>query len=159
MPFSFQIPTPNGEMTISVEPGSSVVFVGANGGGKTRLSVHIENTFNLDAHRISAHRALTLNPSVPKISERDAIRGLRTGLNHESTSVHNRAGNRWQSKQAVSLLNDFDFVVQAMFAEQANTSLATHKNVRAGTNQPPNSTCSSALPTCGNGYCRIACFT
>ncbi|WP_202946573.1 AAA family ATPase, partial [Achromobacter arsenitoxydans] len=104
------------------------------------LSVHIENTFNLDAHRISAHRALTLNPSVPKISEREAIRGLRTGLNHASAGVQHRAGNRWQSKQAVSLLNDFDFVVQALFAEQANTSLATHKNVRAGTNQPPNPT-------------------
>ena len=140
MPFNFQIPTPNGMMAISVEPGSSVVFVGANGGGKTRLSVHIENTLQLDAHRISAHRALNLNPSVPKISERDAIRGLRTGFNHESASIQQRPGSRWQGKQAVSLLNDFDFVVQVMFAEQANTSLATHKNVRAGGNQQPKAT-------------------
>lgn len=140
MPFNFQVPTPNGEMTISVEPGSSVVFVGANGGGKTRLSVHIENTLNLDAHRISAHRALTLNTTVPKISEREAIRALRTGWIHESSTAQHRAGNRWHGKQAVDLLNDFDYLLQAMFAEQANTSLETHKNVRAGSSQPPKAT-------------------
>lgn len=64
----------------SVEPGSSVVFVGANGGGKSRLAVQIESALDLNAHRISAHRALSLNPDVPKISERAALSGLRTGL-------------------------------------------------------------------------------
>ena len=56
-----------------MEAGSSVVFVGANGGGKTRLAVHIENVGELTVHRISAYCVLTLNPAVPKISGR---RGL-----------------------------------------------------------------------------------
>lgn len=33
---------------------------------------------------------------------------------------------------AVSLLNDFDFLIQALFADQANKSLETHKHARAG---------------------------
>src|SRR5690348_16545001 len=109
MPFEFSIPSPTGQIEISVNPGSSVVFVGANGGGKTRLSVHIENALNLNAHRISAHRALSLNPDVAKIGEQRALFGLRTGNPADNAHVGHRVGSRWHSNTAVSLLNDFDF--------------------------------------------------
>jgi energy-coupling factor transporter ATP-binding protein EcfA2 len=140
MTFRFSVPTPSGAMDFQVEPGTSLLFVGANGGGKTRLAVKIENDLGDKAHRISAHRALILNPSVPKISERVALLGLRTGHAHEAAALHNRIGSRWSSNAASSLLNDYDFLVQALFAEQANTSLVTHKNARAGSGQPASST-------------------
>jgi hypothetical protein len=64
-------------LTISVEVilenGTSTVFVGANGSGKSRLAIHIEDHFGKSAHRISAHRALTLNPDVPKVKEEQAL--------------------------------------------------------------------------------------
>jgi ABC-type dipeptide/oligopeptide/nickel transport system ATPase component len=132
MSFAFSIPTPSGQRQISLDAGSSVLFVGANGGGKTRLAVHIENLLALKAHRISAHRALALNPGVAKISERQALLGLRTGWADERTAVHNRSQQRWQQKEAVSLLNDFDFLIQALFADQSNKALETHKKARAG---------------------------
>ena len=72
MPFDFSIPGPQGATDVSVEPGASVIFVGANGGGKTRLAVNIERSLAGRAHRISAHRALSLNPTVPKISEKQS---------------------------------------------------------------------------------------
>lgn len=131
MPFDFSIPSTAGHREISVEAGSTVVFVGANGGGKTRLAVHIEETLSLNAHRISAHRALTLNPSVAKIGERAALSGLRTGNVAVEATVAHRIGSRWGKKAAVLLLNDFDFLVQALFADQANKSLKTHQKVRA----------------------------
>lgn len=131
MPFDFSIPSTEGQTEISVKAGSSVVFVGANGGGKTRLAVHIEETLSLKAHRISAHRALTLNPSVAKIGEQEALSRLRTGAASADATAKHRAGNRWQGKAAVSLLNDFDFLLQVLFADQANKSLETHKKVRA----------------------------
>ena len=136
MTFSFSVPTPSGPMDFQVEAGTSLLFVGANGGGKTRLAVKIENDLGERAHRISGHRALTLNPSVAKISERMALLGLRTGHPHEGAQLHHRIGQRWQSNAAVSMLNDYDHLVQALFADQANTSLETHKNSRAGTGQP-----------------------
>src|SRR4051794_23141421 len=129
MTFNFSIPSPVDQTAISVEAGSSVVFVGANGGGKTRLAVQIEGTENLSTHRISAHRALTLNPTVPKISEQVALLGLRTGHASEKAHVAHRSGHRWQGNMAVSLLNDFDYLVQALFADQANKSLQTHRRV------------------------------
>lgn len=140
MTFDFSIPTPSGEKHFQIDPGTSILFVGANGGGKTRLAVKIEDDLRDSAHRISAHRALNLNPSVPKISEHIAVLGLRTGHAYEQANFNNRAGNRWQGNSATFLLNDYDFLIQALFADQANTSLQTHKNARAGTGQPASPT-------------------
>lgn len=139
MTFKFSIPTDSTELNITVNPGSSIVIVGANGGGKTRLAVHIENVLQLNAHRISAHRALALNPSVAKISERQALSGLRTGY-VESENINHRSGSRWNGKMAIQLLNDYDFLVQALFADQSNKSLETHKKVRAGQRGPADPT-------------------
>lgn len=136
MTFAFTIPTPDGEKQITVEPGSSVMFVGGNGGGKTRLAVYLEKNFRFTAHRISAHRALSLNPSVNKISEHDALRQLRIGNNVDATNdrqeVVFREMYRWKKHPETALLNDFDAVMQALFAEQANRSYQTHRNNRSG---------------------------
>lgn len=136
MTFNINVPTLDGPEEIAINSGSSVVFVGANGTGKTRLASYIEETLNLNAHRISAHRALSLNPSVPKISENQALLGLRIGNTGDNAQVRHRIGSRWGGKGAVHLLNDFDFLVQALFAEQSNKSLDTHKKVRGGDSGP-----------------------
>ena len=131
MTFRFSIPTPSGERTFQVAPGTTLLFVGANGGGKTRLAVKIEQMLGEKAHRISAHRALLLNADVAKVSERAAIKGLRTG----GGEIGNRIHNRWRNTPAVGLLSDYDFLLQALFAEQANTAVRVHKDIRAGVRQ------------------------
>lgn len=132
MALSFQIPTERGVKTVTLEPGASAVFVGANGAGKTRLAVKIEQSLSANAHRIGAHRALALNPEVPKISEEAALRGLRYGNAHHDFKIAHREQTRWGNKAAVSLLNDFDFLLQALFAEQGNRALCTHVAARSG---------------------------
>jgi len=136
MSFNLPIPTQaNGtSLEIAIEPGTSAIFVGANGSGKTRLAVYMESAVGEHAHRISAHRALTLKPEVPKIRESEALRGLRYGHTDEGMRVDHRSGHRWRNgKPAVSLLDDFDFLIQALFADQSRVALVTHANVRAGT--------------------------
>ena len=130
--FRFSIPTEKKIVDIEISSGRSAIFVGANGGGKTRLAVHIENHLQLNAHRISAHRALSLNPDVAKIGEKKALMGLRTGYPDEISGVGYRDGHRWQSHSAVSLLNDFDYLIQALFAEQSNTSLTAYNRYKPG---------------------------
>jgi hypothetical protein len=130
--FSFHIPTEQGPTTVTLEPGGSAVFVGANGAGKTRLAVEIEKSLGINAHRIGAHRALALNPDVPKISEHAALRGLRFGSAHGDYQVAHRENARWGRQAAVYLLNDFDFLLQALFAEQGNRALKTHTAARSG---------------------------
>jgi len=143
MSFNISIPTADGHEELDIKPGNSIVFVGANGTGKTRLAVHLEADKAETAHRISAHRALTMNPGVPKITEIEALQRLRIG---QADSVNNptviqyRDSQRWGQRPAVSLLNDFDFLLQALFADQSNKALATHNRVRAGGYGPANPT-------------------
>lgn len=132
MTFKFSILLADGAKEFAVDPGNALIFVGANGGGKTRLAVHIENALGFSAHRISAHRALSLNPSVPKISEKMALMGLRTGHASEDARIDHRPSNRWGSKAAIQLLNDFDYLVQALFADQSNTSLKAYNQYKPG---------------------------
>lgn len=47
---------------LTFNKGESIIIVGANGSGKTRLAVFIEESLGEKCHRISAHRALNLNP-------------------------------------------------------------------------------------------------
>lgn len=140
MTFEFSIQTTTGGKQFSIAPGTSAYFVGANGGGKTRFAVKIEEVLGERCHRISAHRALILNPDIPKVSEQRALRGLRYGYAEEQSAVQYREGNRWGNKPTVALLNDYDFMLQALFADQANTSLITHKNARAGDTSTPKNT-------------------
>ncbi|WP_272524264.1 MULTISPECIES: AAA family ATPase [unclassified Providencia] len=130
MSFTINIPTHNGSEKIVIEAGSSIIFVGANGSGKTRLSIIIENDLELKAHRISAHRALSLNPGVKKISESSALAGLRIGYEEYDGMPQYRSSRRWNNNEAVALLNDFDYLIQALFAEQANIALSTHNKNR-----------------------------
>ena len=78
-----------------------VIFVGATGGGKTRLAVLIEERLQLSAHRISAHRQLTLNPSVPKIGESHALAGPRVGYASAGEDLGCRGAHPWKSDAAV----------------------------------------------------------
>lgn len=132
MRMQFSIPTVNESVLVDVEQGSSVIFVGANGSGKSRLAIYIETSGGESAHRISAHRALNLNTDVPKIKEEFALRKLRYGAEWEGISVQNRESNRWGSKASSMLLNDFDFLIQALFAEQSRTALESHNMARRG---------------------------
>ncbi|WP_441240481.1 AAA family ATPase [Tardiphaga sp. 768_D3_N2_1] len=137
MNFSLSIPRQLGAaQQIELATGSSVIFVGANGGGKTRLAVHLEESQGISAHRISAHRSLILQPTVAKVTEAEALQQLRFGVAYSEAGVGHRLGSRWQGKQAVHLLSDFDAVIQGLFAEQTNRAQKTHRNVRAGNYGP-----------------------
>ncbi len=131
--FSFSIPEGGGSKTITINPGSSVIFVGSNGSGKTRLAVYIEDKIT-NAHRISAHRSLSLNPKVGKIPEDQAQAKLRFGeASPWDQNIITRFARRWGGKSAVHLLNDYDYLLQVLYAEQTNTALiAYHANKPGG---------------------------
>lgn len=129
MEFNIPINTPEGEKTITINSGETIFFVGANGSGKTRLATKIEELQGVGCHRISAHRALTLNLGISKISRKKAESSLFYG--HENYQSHaERMHGRWGQKTATHLLNDFDQLLQVLFAEQNDTALETHMAAR-----------------------------
>lgn len=135
MIFSLDVPSFSEKNTsIKLNPGSSTFLVGANGSGKTRLAARAEIQWGGKAHRISAHRSLSLNPNVAKISEKRARSGLRFGYQEvkDDQGLEYRLGSRWSSKAETILLNDFDYLIQTLFAEQSNIALETHSAAHTG---------------------------
>ena len=153
MPLPFHFEIPDAQLSVSLEAGETTIFVGANGSGKTRLAATLEQVAGTSAHRIAAHRALTLDPSVPKISQEDSRQILRSGYTsrgdrlQENQILAVRLGNRWQSKSATHLLNDFDALVQWLFAEQNNVALETHNQAHEGRRDEPKLTALQRLKT------------
>lgn len=150
MSFIFSVPDlSRAPVAIELKPGSSTFFVGANGSGKTRLATQAERQWGTKAHRISAHRSLSLNPAVAKINESRARTGLRFGYvdAEKKNETAYRESSRWSNKAETFLLNDFDFLVQVLFAEQSNVALETHNAAHAGTLGKPDLTRFQRLTT------------
>lgn len=114
--FECSIPRPAGDqLNLTLECGRSVVIIGANGSGKTRLGVHIENGIRANSvHRIAAQKSLALSDTLSIISLEKANNFLRYG-NPDGQEAF-KAGGRWGGKPATHLLSDYDALLQALFA-------------------------------------------
>jgi ABC-type cobalamin/Fe3+-siderophores transport system ATPase subunit len=151
--FRFPVDTAAGPQYFHLKSGDSMYFVGANGTGKSRLAVAIESNLPHRGHRISAHRVLALNPGVPKIREEDARHILRygyssPGVNDPGVNLQYKWAHRWSiTNQSTHLLNDFDVLLQVLFAEQTNTALASHNRLRQGPQQSAVATLFERLKT------------
>lgn len=133
--YPINILRPNGEtpFQLSLETGRTLVIVGANGSGKTRLGLRIEQEIPNKVHRIPAHKSLALNDRIQLLSLERAKNAHLYGyadIEHESQLNNSRWGNRWGGRPAVHLLSDYDALLQRLFAAHNNaavTFLREHK--------------------------------
>lgn len=133
---SFSVPRADQPLDIEFRSSSTVLLLGANGAGKTRLSVAIEQALGDTAHRIGAHRSLTMKTTVHFGSLAGAKRLLRYGFEADNAHmVQYRLANRWRGEPATALLSDFDALLQALYAEQAEVSVQ-YTNAPDGTVRP-----------------------
>jgi hypothetical protein len=131
-----EVPTFQGSIPVNVDAGTSVVFIGANGAGKTRLGVLLDTRLSesgVEVHRIAAHRSLALNPAVIPPSLEVAQNKLFYG--YEEGDFNYKFGHRFQSKPEIALLSDFDHVLSALYAENIDVSISYRKSARSGNGQ------------------------
>jgi len=117
---------PNGE-DVSFDYGKPVVLLGANGSGKTRFSVKIEELndpmFNnsqiesekLLVHRISAQKSLTIHDSISILDNESATKDLFYGGPYAHVS---KLGYRFQSNPATYLLDDYNKALSLLFSQE-----------------------------------------
>lgn len=117
---------------LAIKSGETIIIIGANGSGKTRLAVYLEETLSEKAHRIAAHRALTLNPDINKIPENKAKLELLLGNSSWAKTANDRKTARWANKASTILLNDFDQLLQYLFAQQNNLAVANNQKFNQG---------------------------
>ncbi|MBD9390185.1 DUF4435 domain-containing protein [Agrobacterium sp. AGB01] len=122
------IPSANGNLQLIIESGKSIVVIGSNGSGKTRLGVMIDSEYQnqATAHRISAHRSLAMNTAVQPPNLDIALNQLRYGNNQ----ARNKIGHRWRSNPAISMLSDFDHLIAALYAEENNVSVKFRQDAK-----------------------------
>lgn len=147
MPLPLDLQIPDANFSLKLTAGETTIFVGANGSGKTRLASWLEEQAGISAHRISAHRALTLNPNVVKVGEGQSRLQLLSGINDPHTDQYSehdipahRRGHRWRNNASTHLLNDFDALLQWLYAEQNNIAVHELNERYAGVNGQPKST-------------------
>jgi energy-coupling factor transporter ATP-binding protein EcfA2 len=118
---------PNSVGLSIVELSKSLLVVGANGAGKTRLGTWIEfsSPHCERVHRISAQKSLAMPDSTTPKSIDLATSELWTG--HEraielNNLVGYKQGSRWQGKPAISLLSDYNQLMVFLFSDHTEES-------------------------------------
>ena len=86
-----------------------LVLIGANGSGKTRLGIWIEeqNHHLITVHRISAQKALSIPDYAPLMNAGQAEKHLMFGRTDQHAQYQNKRNARWGNEPATFLLSDF----------------------------------------------------
>ncbi|PZO60804.1 MAG: hypothetical protein DCF15_01355 [Phormidesmis priestleyi] len=116
----------NGEV---IRTEKSLMIVGANGTGKTRLGSWIENCSaeKEKVYRVSAHRALSMPDSISSTSVEIAKNMLLYGLHQDSyTSIQhnsNKISHKWQQKPAIFLQSDYEQLMIYLLSDHSEESV------------------------------------
>lgn len=129
-----KIPNINGEEKY-IEDKQSIVLIGANGSGKTRMSIWIDdNNREIPIHRISAQKSLNMPPMVSPTELQIAEEKFLYGITNDDKSwlkFYGRKSSRWGNKPETHLLNDFNMLMELLMTENYEKSLEyreSHKN-------------------------------
>jgi len=100
---------------------SRFVLIGANGSGKTRFGIFLEecNQNAIPVHRIGAQKALSIPEYAPLMNVEQAEKNLLFGHSDQHASVGSKRGHRWGSAPATFILSDYDKVLSLLFARTA----------------------------------------
>jgi hypothetical protein len=118
---------------VEIAHNGSVVIVGANGSGKSRLGAWIEKNTGADVvvHRISAQRALDLPDYAVMKSLEQSNNDLLWG--NEQPRYANQAhkwGHRWGNRPETFMQQDYGKVLSTLFARSADRDKQYTKEAR-----------------------------
>ena len=109
---------------IELEFGKPVVLLGANGAGKTRFSVKVEelndpafNSNQIDKshiHRLSAQKSLTIDTSIPLFDHESSVRNLILG---NAERYANKNSFRYKANPVTSMLDDYQPALSLLFSD------------------------------------------
>lgn len=125
------LPRANGA-TESVETTQSLLFVGANGSGKTRLGTWIEMQSPQSGlvHRISAQKSLSMPDSTTPVAIDLAEKNLLFGNPQHS---NNKAAYKWGSRPATAFLNDYEKLMVYLFSDETEENAKFKTAYKAST--------------------------
>lgn len=131
MQITFPSQTPGGQPVV-FEGTRRIVLIGANGSGKTRFGIWLEenNQNTIPVHRIGAQKALSIPEYAPLMNAEQAEKNLLLGRADEHASIGNKNSYRWGNAPATFLLSDYDKVLSLLFARTAERDHRHTQNTR-----------------------------
>ena len=105
-----------------IECEQTLILIGANGSGKTRLGTWIEmqSEETERVHRISAQKSLSMPITATPMSMDQAESGLFFG--DPSHGFIHKSSSRWGGNPAIAQLNDFQKLMILLFSDQVEQS-------------------------------------
>lgn len=116
--------------TVTVGLVSSIVIIGANGSGKTRLGAWLEFSGPqcTSVHRVGAQKLLQFPDSISPVALEDALLGFTAGTDAANmtdigsrahyTSLHNRIDQKWRGDAATGAVDDYKHLLIYLISEQ-----------------------------------------
>lgn len=122
MSYQYWLPDEQNRIISQKTDNNSIIIIGANGSGKSKLGAWIEQQ-NLNAvHRIGAQRNLNFTENLPLKNYNEAEQIVFYGSAEENNQ---HKGFRWNwGHYTTNLINDFDHVLAALIALKNNENEA-----------------------------------
>ena len=124
MAYTYWLPDETGNRVDYTTESNSVIIVGANGAGKSKLGAWIEQKNFESVHRVGAQRKLSFQENIPLKSyseaEESVFYGKRVKGQALNSIMKNRKSNRWHQNYTTVLIDDFDDVLSALLAINSN---------------------------------------
>lgn len=118
MAFTYYLPDANNKKEAYTTEGNSVIIIGANGSGKSKLGAWIEQQALSEVHRICAQRKLNFKENIALKSYSEAEDIVFFGTSDSTNSWKKSKGLRWDygNSYTTKLIDDFESVLAALLA-------------------------------------------
>ena len=127
-----------------IEGKQSIVLLGANGAGKTRMSVWIdENNPELNVHRISAQKSLDMPEYVSPTELKKAEDRFLYGTTDDDRRWLEKDGkrySRWGNNPETHMLNDYQPLMEFLMTENFEKSIEYREKHKEGNQEFDNET-------------------
>ena len=124
MAYTYWLPDENGSKVDYTTESNSVIIVGANGAGKSKLGAWIEQRDFAKVHRIAAQRGLSFKKNIPLKNYTEAENLVLFGESDAEYPYKQQKGYRWgwneKAEYTTRMIMDFEYVLAALLAMNAN---------------------------------------
>ncbi|RDU74531.1 ABC transporter ATP-binding protein [Helicobacter anseris] len=117
--YKFYLPDDNGNAMEQATETNSIIIIGGNGAGKSRLGAWIEEEIGENCHRVGGQRSLKYNPNLtlkPLESSRNMLEYGNEKANENPFYFKKEKKHRWLSEPTNFLLHDFDITLSTFIA-------------------------------------------
>lgn len=118
--YKYKLPNTNGQAIESQINNNSLIIIGANGSGKSKLGAWMEEQDMNSIHRVGAQRSLQFGDYIQLKSFEQAENLLLCGQEEYEVTKLSRWGYSRDRKLTTTLLHDYENVLAALIAKKNN---------------------------------------